>query len=137
MKEQPIKYRQRVQNGEYHYWGVIDNTWVAPREDWGCIWDSEQWTGLYDKKNKEIYVNDIVEYWKEKHTAIIVFEGGSFVTKDDIYESEGSGGSLWQNRKHIEEDCEVIGSITDILYIKSKKKCSKSLSKSKKKKAVV
>ena len=134
MKLVDLKFRQRINEaGDYHYWGFVHGTWIEPNNDWGYIWHSDQWTGLLDREDKEIYVNDVVEYWKG-HTAIIIFEGGGFVTKTHVYEEEGCGGSLWQNRKHIEEDCKVIGSITDILYIKGKMKRSKTLSKSKKRK---
>ncbi|MCP6727385.1 MAG: YopX family protein [Patescibacteria group bacterium] len=134
MKQVDLKFRQRInEKGDYHYWGFVNGTWIEPNNEWGYLFDSEQWTGLYDKTKKEIYVHDVIEYWKG-HTSFVVFEGGGFVTKGDIYEIEGCGGSLWQNRKHIEEECKVIGSITDILYLKTKKKRSKTLSKSKKRK---
>jgi len=69
-----------------------------------------QFTGLFDKKGNKVFVGDILRYWKH-HTCIVAFCPGGFVTKDSLQEAENCGGSMWQNRKHIEEECQVIGNI--------------------------
>lgn len=132
MKQPILKFRQRISDtGDYHYWGNILGTWIKPNEMYGKISDSEQWSGLLDKEDKEIYLHDILEYWKG-HFSIVAFEDGGFVTKDNIYEDVGCGSSMWLNRKHIVEDCRVIGSITDILYKIPKTPRPRTLSKSRK-----
>ena len=45
---------------------------------------------------------------------------GSFITKDNWYDEENTGGSMWTNRKNIEQDCKVIGNIGDVFYQKVK-----------------
>lgn len=114
-----LEFRQRVENGEYHYWGGQGAGFVPPRMDWGYAAYSEQWIGLLDRDGKKIYVGDVIET-EHGHTEVIVFERGSFLHKDDVYEHEGCGGSCWVNRSHIEAS-RVIGNVMDVFYPKKGK----------------
>lgn len=132
-----LKYRQRIDySGKYRYWGILSPTssksdFTLPENNFGNIGDSEQWTGLCDKKGTEIYVGDILQHWldsKEFHTGVVIFENGAFIVKDswtDLIDSEGCGSSVWQNLELYTKDCFVIGNIGDIFFRKVAKKKKK------------
>ena len=53
----PLKFRQRVINDTWHYWGFIGkDVFVGPAS---LVLPSYQFTGLCDKKEKEGYHKDI------------------------------------------------------------------------------
>lgn len=65
-----IKFRQRLKStGEFHYWGFFDDGtgchWIGPIENFGITEISQQFTGLHDDNDEEIYEGDIVQftYW--------------------------------------------------------------------------
>lgn len=57
-----IKFRQRNRNnGQTHYWGLVDGVWVNPlqQDNFTKPEESEQATGDKDTSGKEIYTGDI------------------------------------------------------------------------------
>lgn len=63
-----IRYRQWLPDGKYHYWGWIEEgMFVSPitniyTSQTEAIKASEQFTGMLDRKGREIWAGDIVKY---------------------------------------------------------------------------
>lgn len=59
-----IKYRQwDREKKKFHYWGLINGRWVAPRLDSaiGKFSDSQQFTNIQDSAGKDIYEGDVIK----------------------------------------------------------------------------
>lgn len=104
-----IKYRQELKhkllhnnNEKYHYWGYIDNCFVSPLGKNDVVGDSQQFTGLKDVHNTEIYEGDAVMYCG--YTCKVIWEqsDGCFVIETiDDNQILGSG-------QDFDNECEVI-----------------------------
>ena len=113
----------------------LDNFWIRPHDfnscfmEWLPDWDGEtvfemketdfiyqQFTGLLDKNNKEIYEGDIVEFYSGypnqtddtfyKSKAEVKFEGGAFWPRQIL---EYNDDDTWYNYEL--KDLKVIGNI--------------------------
>ncbi len=108
-----IKYRQYFK-GEFYFWGYIDGHFQTPLSNAdACNLESQQFTGLTDKNNKEIYEGDILKSeYNGEHS--VIFRDGTFCIKH-VNEADGSRGCCkpWRGG-NLSEQCnseEVIGNI--------------------------
>lgn len=79
-----IKFRQRIDN-QFHYWGFIDGKFISPADSTTGAnpvnTEHDIYSGLKDKKGKDIYKNDILRFdWfgSEFSYSKVVFENASF-----------------------------------------------------------
>jgi len=86
MTQRSIKFRQPVfidnKFHHFHYWGYLEDGFVGPIADNINVQGggSEQFTGLYDKNDREIYEGDILiifDYFYQ--VKMVVTETKSFV----------------------------------------------------------
>lgn len=120
--EQPIKFREYLGNGKWHYWGIIDDTFVSPMRYYnGKKLTSYQYICVNDKTGQEVYVGDFVYVqWPEdfegwEKAEVIWADGGYRLLYDGVaydlhhmrYDKQLA--DIWQDKDSI---CvEIIGNI--------------------------
>ncbi len=108
-----LKFRQKLQNGTFHYWGFPTDKpgcFIAPASDGSdglskAQENSDQFTGLKDKNLKEIYGADVVRIVDENYQVVFHFNRWMAKRRGKAYEIRkidvGSFyqviGNVWDN----------------------------------------
>jgi|ERR1041384_2574022 uncharacterized phage protein (TIGR01671 family) len=84
--------------------GIIESSWGKEKYNWIC----QQFTGLLDKNNKEIYEGDIIK-WLDTN-----FFDGNWSEREFIEEVRFENGAFYPICQFLSDDmenCEIVGNV--------------------------
>lgn len=91
----------------YNKAGMYEGQYIVDNETIG------QFTGLYDKNQKEIYEGDILKWSKDRLYVVKFLDGMFYASVEECNEGILGGFPLYRLTEYEDGKCEIIGNIFD------------------------